>query len=480
MARAKEKSIKASGSTDELFEKIEKYLDEKFFFYYVISCMILIPICEFITELFGVCFVSQPLILIIYGYVGLIVCLLRIIGNFKKKKVCWHEIFYLTLLGFAGISLAFSSDIDNSFSGWDYDELPAHFLAYFSLMYSGFQIKSNDLRKKVLYVFMTLAFFEGIIGILQSFEIKIEEVMYGPTTVQVYGLTQNTNFFGGLSVIFVGVSSGAFIFFDTDKKKRILLGILYAISMYCSFNSMARLAWVGDIAIIFFLVISILIMRYREKKCCLTNSAGGANCDNYEMKVCNGYLVRWLIVILITFGVLIFSFLHSDEPMGRVAQSLDEIDKLQENNTDDFGSLRGYIWRYVLESVPKHWATGIGLDNLRMCFMENPTWEKGMYFQDKAHNEYIHTLATQGVFAFINYLALLIISAVIAIKRIIHTGNDKERIITWVFLTMFTGYMAQAMFNSSIINVAMYFWIVIGLLNPAGRREMPVVDKVEV
>ena len=483
-AKVTDKKIKKTGSEEELFIKIDKYFNEKFFFWYVISCMILMPLAEFISELFGVVFSTQPLILLLYGYVGIVACSLKIMSKFRSKSVGWQEIFYITLIVFSAIALALSSDITNSVTGWDYTELPVHFLGYYSLMYSAFQVKSDKLRKIVLYVFMGLAFLEGILGVFQSFGIKIEEVMYGPTTVQIYGLTQNTNFFGTLSVLFVGVGSGMFILCKADIKNRVLLGLLYGLSMYCSFNSMARLAWVGDIGIFFFWLISILIMRSASKK----RSAKGDTDDhdtqdmntalNNEGGVFKRYLLRWLVVMGITVGVILLSFLHSDAPLERVTKSMDEINMLQEDNTDDFGSNRGYIWRFVLQSVPKHWATGIGLDNLRMCFTENPEWQEGDYYQNKAHNEYIHTLATQGVFALLNYLTLLVVSAVVAIKRIIHTKDETDRVITWIVMAMFTGYLLQAMFSSSIINVAMYFWVTIGLLNPVGRKKSAEIENM--
>ena len=105
-----------------------------------------------------------------------------------------------------------------------------------------------------------------------------------------------------------------------------------------------------------------------------------------------------------------------------------------------------------------------------MCFTENQTWHEGMHYQDKAHNEYLHTLSTQGVLALLNYLALLGFSLRMAVSRIVNTSNEDERIIAWTFLAAFSGYIVQAFFNSSIINVAMYFWVVIGMLNPRARK----------
>ena len=94
-----------------------------------------------------------------------------------------------------------------------------------------------------------------------------------------------------------------------------------------------------------------------------------------------------------------------------------------------------------------------------------------MFAQAKGHNEYLHTLVTQGVFAVINYILLLVYSFVTGVKNVIKTTDDNKRTITWIFLGMFIGYAAQAFFNSSVINVAMYFWIIVGMTMPKASQK---------
>lgn len=433
----------------DFYSKVDKYVNEKTFFLYVVSCMIIMPVAELASELVGVKFATQPIILSLYGYLGAIMCLLRIVCKVKTNSIKTADIFYITLIVFSAISLIFSTDFQNSVEGWHYDELPAHFLAYYSLMYSAAQVTEHRKRKIILKVFVGLAFFEGIIGLLQTFEIKIQEVFFETTTIQVYGLTQNTNFFGGLSVLFVAVTATSFVLLNNIKAK-LVLALFFALSFYCSFNSMARLAWFGDLAVVCFLLVSILIMRKKDA----------------DRKVFANNIKSWFIMVIILVLVIVISAFKTDLISERIEKSASEIES---SDFDSFGSKRGYIWRVCLQTVPKYWATGIGLDNLRHCFWDMPDWKEGDYSQGKAHNEYIHTLVTQGVFALLNYLILLILSAKRAIKTIVHSSDSEERTVWWIVLAMFTGYVCQAFFNSSIINVAMYFWVVVGMLNPKDK-----------
>ena len=440
-------------------------MNEKTFYIYVVSCMIIIPASELISEIFDLGFI-QSFILTIYGIIGGLLSFAKLYYNIKQSGIKWQDIFFISLFGFSFIALIFSKDIENSITGLDYDELPTHFLAYYSLMYSAFQLEKTKHRRSVIYIFAGLSFFEGIIGIFQSFEIKIQDVMFDISDHQVYGLTQNTNFFGGLSVIFVGITLALLVF---SKKKLTLIvnSIGFAIAIYCSFNTMARLAWVGDLAVFTFMIISIVIMKIKKSKKTGDSQVITDGKSRVEKNIFSLYLRRYILAVLITIVIVVLSFIKSDIPLSKINQSIEEVNGEAEAG---FGSGRGYIWSYCLESVPKHWITGIGLDNLKMCFTENQTWHEGMHYQDKAHNEYLHTLSTQGVLALLNYLALLGFSLRMAVSRIVNTSNEDERIIAWTFLAAFSGYIVQAFFNSSIINVAMYFWVVIGMLNPRARK----------
>ena len=108
----------------------------------------------------------------------------------------------------------------------------------------------------------------------------------------------------------------------------------------------------------------------------------------------------------------------------------------------------------------------IWLDNLKYAYTSNPRFTPGSWLNEKAHNEYIHYLATQGVFQFVTYMTLLVYAVVRGVKTVLHTEDKENKYMTWIFLGMFAAYSAQAMFNSSVINIAPYFWITIGMCVP--------------
>lgn len=423
------------------------------FCFYIISCMVLIPLSEFISELMGSQLAAEQNVCAIYGMIGVFLCTGKMALNPTGRH--WSDFFYLTLHAFMFISLIFSCDIARILRpNVTSNEYPAFFLCYYAMLFAGFQVAKNSLRKLVLYVFIGLSLFEGIISALQTVEIKIMPSLWNETTKEVYGLTQNTNLYGALSVLFVGACGWMFIF-SSNKIIKVIAGILTVLAVYCSYMTMARLAWVGDAVVVVTYVVSILIMMKRNK----------------GDKKYKSYLISCLIWIGLGVVGVAISFLTNNLTQQHIEHAGYEIEKAEEGNIDRLGSGRGAIWSFCIEALPRHWVTGVGLDNLKQCYIENPKWVPGMYYSNQAHNCYLQVLTTQGVFAFINYMALLIISTVKAVKRVLVNDDEEDRKITWAYLAMFAGFSAAMFFLFRSFTVEPYYCAVIGLMNPRVHKK---------
>lgn len=434
-----------------LYKITQKVTTEKFYYYYIISMMIVIPVAELIFEFFNNPFFNQPVIITAYGAVGCFSACMYLVYKREKKVLYPTFIFFLTLIFFMLISLIFSEDIMESLDGSYYDEEIAHFLAYFSLMFAGTMINEETLRKNVLRVFCLVALIQGIVSFLQTLGIRICDCFFDPewhrTDNICFGLTQHNNFFAGLSILFVGATLGLFVFEKTNKKYIYLL--LSALSFYVSICTGARIAWVGNSMVLLFYIISLAVARKKISKSNVIRFASGV-----------AVFVCILVIIAMTSDVLLSGANDFEREFADGA------------SIEGMGSSRVYIWKFGLASVPSHWLTGIGLDNYRYAFFSNPDWHEGMFTQGKGHNEYIHTLVTEGVPAVINYIVMLVYVCVTGIKNILNNTDEKNVFTTWIFLGMFAGYAAQACFNSSVINTAMYFWITIGMVAPIKNQKL--------
>ena len=289
---------------------------------------------------------------------------------------------------------------------------------------------------------------EGIFGFLQTFDIELSYSVFYHVARTAYGLTQNSNFYAGMCVLFVAGVTGMYIFadkfFDSKIKEYAFLafaGFLF----YTMMGSRARLAWVGFASMAVFYVISLIVM-YKKDKVYLKPAVR-----------------RALIISGVYLAVLLIVFFFIDYIREIVVRSYWEV---ANGDVDKMGSDRLYNWRKGLEQVPKHWLTGVGLDNYRYVFVSCPDYQEGMYLQDKAHNEFLHVMVTQGIPSLINYLAILVYAGVGAVKIILKETDVKKRTIIWILLGMMITYIVQAQFNCGIPYIAIYYWIVVGLITP--------------
>ncbi|PWJ68696.1 O-antigen ligase [Ruminococcaceae bacterium R-25] len=461
------------------FPVLAKAASDKVFCYVSMALFVLLPVVEVITEILGkkkVKFFThrlypsyfQPYVVGLFGGILAFFVILSFISRMAngKFKLYVADIFFFTLFLFMMLSYIFSVNPGVFAEGSKhYCERPEIFLCYYCLYFAGSMIENPELRKKLLYTYFGVAVLQGVVAFLQTYKIEIWYCLFlynRASTRASYGLLQNTNFYGALSLVFVASVSGLFIFSSVIfQKKAFFKWIFFAVALllfYTMLASYSRLAWLGFAGMIGTYIISLLIMRKSEM-------------DKDKLK----RITKDFLIMCAGFAaVLIVTYFATNIIKSRVSETAkDTVAKVGE---DGFGHGRGRIWRAGIHSIPRHWVTGIGLDNYAQAFRELPDWKKGDFIQSKGHNEYLHTLVTQGVFAFVNYLAVLIYATVNAVKRIINEKDDVKRCLHWIFLTVFAAYACQAILNSSVLNVAPYFWIIIGLLTP---RTKPISFKKE-
>ena len=450
---------------------LSKITSDKVFCYVSMALLMFLPVAEIITEFLIKAKIKklrflypsyyQPYIVMIFGGIFVLLIVLNLISRAVsgKFKLYLADIFFFTLTAFMLISMFCSVNFGVFADGvLFYSERPETFLCYYGLFFAGSMIVDPNLRKKLLFSYAIIAVIEGILGFLQSFNIEISYCLYAvnrmPNTA--YGTLQNTNFYGTLSCVLTAAVSGLFIFSSKLLKSKAAKWGTLALSLllfYTLLASKARLAWIGMAGMIFMYIVSLIVMR-----------KGAIDKDSLRQ-----ITIDFLTLIIGYIAVIIIAIICTPYITSRIEVTAEDLQ--EKAGSDGFGNGRGRIWRAALNSVRRHWLTGIGLDNLAQAFREMPGWKQGDYVQSKGHCEYIHTLATQGVFALANYLVMLICAGAGAVKTVFTEKDDVKRSLTWIFLGVFIAYAAQATLSSSIMNVAPYFWIIAGLLLP---RTKPV------
>ena len=462
-------AVKAKPS---LFDGVQ----DKIFAYMAMAFLVLLPVEEIILEFLRKFKVGafkkftptkyQAYIIAVFAVLLLIVIAVSFVSRFINGgfKLYVADIFFFTLTAFMLISMFCSVNFGVFAGGSEYNcEWPLHFMCYFGLFYAGSMIKDSNLRKKILYAYVIVAVIEGIVAFFQTYDLEIAYCLFKVDRVErtTYGTVQNTNFYGTFSCILTAASSGLFILSSKINKSKAFKWGMFAVSLlifYTLLASQARLAWLGMIGFVFTYIVSLIVMRN-----------GAIDKDSLRQ-----ITIDFLTMMIGYIAIIVVTIICTPYIVSRVEYTA-EHDTLANIGGEGFGSGRGWIWKVALYATRNHPLTGIGLDNLGQAFREMPTYIEGVSrVQDKGHNEYIHTMATQGIPALINYLALLIYSVTGAVKAIVKEKDDLKRSLLWICLGIVAAYLAQALLSSSVLNVAPYFWLMLGLITP---RTKPISFK---
>ena len=249
----------------------------------------------------------------------------------------------------------------------------------------------------------------------------------------ISGLTRNPNFFGSYIVLMISYSMGLFI----DSKKiyqNIIYGAYISLFLFALLICNTTSAVVGLIFVLLFVLVYVIKNKLIKKAIALT-------------------------VILVTITGVTVKFGKTDS-LKDISTTSKETTEIAKGNADNsFGSGRIFIWKNTIKIVPDHLLHGTGIDCFTMAFHGNALTsikKRGIILFDKAHNEYLQLLVTQGVFALLAYLALYGYSVFVGFKR---SFKCKQIYLVLPIL----GYLVQAFFNISVIEVAPIFFMALGL-----------------
>lgn len=433
-------------------KKEEKYFNEKFITIFICISILIFPILELIGIIFNKKFFMQEEALSVIGIFGVFVTIYYIFKCIKAKKIVLSDIFILLSILFCVFSIIFSKNIKTSIMGHKgYSETPLQVMGYFTLFLLCTNIWNERNKKVILNTFFILGIIEATVAFFQNFGIWPVTSMFDPNWHTrehlAFGFTQHCNFFAAIAIIFTALFSTKFIYSNT-KKEEIYL---YFGTILCECSVLftcTRLGWVGIITIVFSIIILDIILKKKIKR----NT-------RYKVKV---------ILLLIS---LVICMLLVSKISGQLEKDI--LNSKEELNSDfqNFGTKRGKIWKAGFEALKQYPITGVGFDIYDYSFLICPDQSIRMR-QNKGHNEYLHITVTQGIFSGINYLAFCFYTCFFAFNKIKKSDTEFGKSdLTKIFLVALCAYYVQALFNSSVTNVAIYKWILMGLLLPKNEQQ---------
>jgi len=437
--KIKKKDSKVIGKVKDFFKKNIKM---KVLVLYIIINLLYIFIASFLVTTKAFTYIKMakgyvPL-LVINVIVAIIIC----IKKYYKKNITHLFLALIIIFGIISTIFAIKPEVALWGIGGRYEGLFT-ILYYFSLMFLS-SFVSKKYRKVIIWTILVGGAIQCIYAICQISDVEGVYRMIHSTgkikfkadgfelekEVWATGFATNPNFFGTYMLLCATFALGLYI----DEKKIIksimylLFFGLFIVGLLIS-NTASTVVGLG--------AASVIALIY-----CIKNK--------YIKKI----LFFAVIVVGTTLAIYKFGKTTLIKDMTKVGQQSTEMAKgnIQEN----YGTNRIYIWKNTLKIVPKYIVHGVGIDNFYYAFDGKALVTKnGRTFFDKVHNEYLQILITEGIFCLIAYLAFYL---VIVLRGMKNSFRNNEIYI----LIPVIGYLVQAFFNISVIEVAPIFFVALG------------------
>jgi O-antigen ligase len=316
-------------------------------------------------------------------------------------------------------------------------------ISYISIFVFSYRIMNIKQWNKIIPDMVVVSFFVSIYGILQHYSIDFlpNSGIFGDKYTRSYALFNNPNFFGSYIVLVIMLSIALYIS-SSNKKFTAFIFISTSLTFTAMLFSGTRSAWVGSFLSVVFITVFVVLKRK--------------------------YLWRKWGILLISFAT-IFIIINSVEEGGylnRFISTFTDSSKIITNkDTGREGSNRIYIWSNSIPLLKEYFWLGSGPDTFIYVFPNDTDEGKEIFGDqkvDKAHNEYLQIAVTLGIPALLTYLLLLLAVLRKGFKavRVVH---EKDKILIYGLISAIIGYLIQAFFNISVVQVAPLFWSILGI-----------------
>lgn len=348
-----------------------------------------------------------------------------------ERKIGYIDYLFYFLIFSLFVSTTFAIDFRKSFFGADtrYEGLLT-LVNYYLLALNCKNIENKKYKKNIIKCFIGIGIFQSLYAILQALTpFTFWNKKFSLGAHMAMGLCSNPNFFGAYMAMQLSIVTIYFI--KTGKFKYLLIYALFTCGLYLAGSSGPVLGY-----ILSFILFSVVFRK--------------------QFKRILFVILTFLCICFITDKCI--KFVHIDLLANNLSDSYvissdiaDTVEKIENNNIDSIGSGRIRLWKNSLPLIGEYWLTGCGLDNFGEAYPQT-----GKVYFDKAHNGYIQIGVTNGLFPLLIYMFVCLIIFLKGFKL-------KDNYSNSLFMA-FVSYCILIFANISAIDVAPYFFIILGLL----------------
>lgn len=362
---------------------------------------------------------------ILWGSIFFLI-IIYLFGLFSgENKISYVDVIVYILIILAFISTNHAIDFKKAFFGETYRyEGLLTILSYYLLLLNAKGLNNNKYKMFIVKTFIVIGIFQVLYCILQSYT-DFEFINRYNISYMAMGFCSNPNFFGSymtMQLLIVG-----FMYIYTRRKIYLFLYVLFVLSLYSAESTGPVLSVVCT------LIFSLILFRNKFKDILKITLL------LFVVFVCTDKLLNYVQNTFYKQELVEYYDIPSD------------VVTIVKEPSSQIASGRLVVWQRSLPLVKKYWLFGCGLDNFKDAYPQ-----EGSLKYDKAHNVYLQILITNGLFALIFFLLLLFMAFLRGVKK-------KNVILTPIYVA-FIGYSIQAFFNISVIDVAPYYYIILGLI----------------
>lgn len=428
----------------------------------ILSCVFIgIPVMHYLCLRNG--WYNDDLAMFIYVMAIIAVIFMAITLTFFKNisfKWTTYETIFCVLLFCIFMSTFNSVDIHTSIWGTSgRNEGALMLLSYYTFFYLARFLKSDKSKYILVNIFLGVGVVHCAYGLCQYFDIGEASGWvidsYANQKV-ISGVAGQFDFMATLTVMYSGLAAGLFYYSDKLWKKSVYL-VLLALYLVTMLLTKAMSGYFGVLMMVVAFFIYLFVTRGKHEQF-----------KNDKIFSSFNILVVMLIVgviALISINKIMDNFIINE--LTTVFEQLKGAFG-EDGLTDSFANYRGWIWKNTFKLVPHYLMFGVGVDALGTPLYYNFGYSPIKQYVDKAHNEYLQVLVTMGLPALIAYLTYYFLVTKDLIIKFTNYVNKEikpygESLYVGLFLT-FIGYLFHAFFNISVIDVAPFFWILMGLI----------------
>ena len=415
---------------------MKKLKIDKIIYILVLVIMIGIPFLKFITYIPFIANINPYFIARIRVYFFWISILFLLVSYLYcvfsgEKKVGYIDYLFYFLIFSLFISTSFAIDFKVSFLGADtrYEGLLT-LVNYYLLALNAKNIECEKYKKNIIKCFVGIGIFQSLYAILQALTpFTFWNRKFSGGAYLAMGLCSNPNFFGAYMAMQLSIVTIYYI--KSNEWKYLFIYALFTCGLYLAGSSGPVLGY-----ILSFILFSIIFRKHFKKILTL--------------------ILSFLLVCYCTDSAIkyVHNNLLGENLSDRYVISNevgDTIEKLESSNIDELGNGRIGLWKKSIPLMKKYWLFGCGLDNFGNVYPQ-----EGSVYYDKAHNAYIQIGVTNGLFPLIVYMFICLI--------VFLKGFKLKKIYSNSLFMAFVSYCILIFANISAIDVAPYFFIILGLL----------------